>query len=127
MRHVVRQAAWRRMLATAALSALLGGPALAEIPGEPSDLLVYPEPPGGLVYTMHNDAFTVRVRKPGGAWRDLYEYNVKIDSDGPSDASVVQFDFKGEVEIGVQKNNGDFKRVEVRPTKNAVKPTTGSE
>jgi len=123
MRHVARQAPWRGMLMTAALSALLGGPVFAETQGEPSDLLVYPEPPGGLVYTMHNDAFTVRVRKPGGAWRDLYEYNVKIDSDGPSDASVVQFDFQGEVEIGVQKNNGDFKRVEVRPAKNAVKPT----
>lgn len=86
------------------------------------DLVIAPNPPGGLLYTMHNDTFTVRVRKPGGPWRDLYEYNVKIDSDGPSDASVVQFDFEGRVEIGVRKNNGDFKRVEVRPAANAIKP-----
>lgn len=85
-------------------------------------LYTYPNPPGGLLYTLHNDTFTVRVRKPGGPWRDLYEYNVKIDADGPSDASVVQFDFEGPVEIGVRKNNGDFKRVEVRPTREAIKP-----
>jgi hypothetical protein len=88
-----------------------------------SGLYVYPAPPGGLVYSMHNDTFTVRVRRLGGAWQDLYEYNVKIDADGPSDATVVQFDFEGEVEIGVQKNNGDFKRVAVRPTGRGVKPT----
>ncbi len=86
-------------------------------------LYIAPLPPGGLLYTMHNDTFTVRVRKPGGPWRDLYEYNVKIDADGPSDASVVQFDFEGQVEIGVRKNNGDFKRVEVRPAANAIKST----
>ncbi|MGH1559317.1 hypothetical protein ACRAWD_19885 [Caulobacter segnis] len=71
---------------------------------------LYPTPPGGLQYAMRNDTFTVRVRQPGGPWRDLFEYDVTIDADGPSNASVVQFDFEGTVEIGVRKNNGDFRR-----------------
>lgn len=100
----------------------LASTARAAEPADASGLYIAPEPPGGLLYTLHNDTFTVRVRKPGGPWRDLYEYNVKIDADGPSDASVVQFDFEGRVEIGVRKNNGDFRRVEVRPAANAIKP-----
>lgn len=111
-----RKASWSGL---AAALVLTGAAQAAEQGGA---LVVYPVPPGGLLYTMHNDAFTVRVRQPGGRWRDLFEYSVKIDSDGPSDASVVQFDFEGPVEIGVRKNNGDFKRVEVRPTRNAIKP-----
>ncbi|MFT4252144.1 MAG: glycosyl hydrolase family 28 protein [Caulobacter sp.] len=107
------------LLAAAALGALAAGAVRADdAPG----LVIHPLPPGGLFYSMHNDTFTVRVRKPGGPWRDLYEYTAKVDSDGPSDVSVVQFDFTGQVEIGVRKNNGDFKRVEVRPTRNAVRP-----
>lgn len=86
-------------------------------------LWVYPTPPGKLLYSMHNDDFTVRVRKPGGAWRDLYEYSVKVDQDRPQDASVAQFDFEGTVEVAVQKNNGDFRRVEVRPRHDAIKST----
>src|ERR1700754_400228 len=72
------------------------------------NLQIYATPPAKLVYALHNDDFTVRVRRPGGPWRDLYEYNVKLDQDRPRDASVVQFDFRGTVEVAVQKNNGDF-------------------
>ena len=86
-------------------------------------LQVYPTPPGKLLYSMHNDDFTVRVRRPGGVWRDLYEYDVKVDQDNPQNATVVQFDFVGAVEVAVQKNNGDFRRVEVRPKRNAIKTT----
>jgi hypothetical protein len=87
------------------------------------DLQIFATPPAKLVYALHNDDFTVRVRRPGGPWRDLYEYNVKLDQDRPRDAAVVQFDFRGAVEVAVQKNNGDFSRVEVRPKQNAVKTT----
>lgn len=113
------------LLAASALS----GPAVAQSDTDPSsvpsdpNLLIYPTPPGKLLYSLHNDDFTVRVRRPGGPWRDLYEYAVKVDQDTQSDASVVQFDFVGKVEVAVQKNNGDFRRVEVRPRRNAVKPT----
>lgn len=43
------------------------------------DLQIYPTPPAKLVYSLHNDDFTVRVRRPGGPWRDLYEYAIKVD------------------------------------------------
>ncbi len=108
-------------LAGAAAFVGLAGSAHAAGQAGASGLYVYPLPPGGLFYSMHNDTFTVRVRKPGGPWRDLYEYTAKVDSDGPSDVSVVQFDFEGKVEIGVRKNNGDFKRVEVRPASKAIR------
>lgn len=114
MDPVARRMVWSSL----ALTLAVGGAREATA----GTLDVYPTPPGGLQYTMHNDTFTVRVRQPCGPWRDLFEYDVKIDADGPSNASVVQFDFEGPVEIGVRKNNGDFRRVEVRPAKNAIKP-----
>jgi hypothetical protein len=84
-----------------------------------SELLTY-DIPGKLLYSHHLDDFTVKVRQPGGDWRDLYEYKVTVDQDTNSSASVVQFDFRGEVEVAVRKNNGDFSRVEIRP----ARPTT---
>ncbi len=77
----------------------------------------YPKP---VQYTHHNDDFTVRVRKPGGAWQDLYEYNVKVDLDKPQDASMVYFDFDGTAEVAVQKNNGIAHRVAVRPVSKGI-------
>jgi hypothetical protein len=97
-------------------------PAPAPVDADPG-LRIYATPPGKLLYSLHNDDFTVRVRKPGSAWRDLYEYNVKVDLDKPQDASVVQFDFDGEVEVAVQKDNGLFRQVDIRPTRDAIKPT----
>ena len=42
------------------------------------------EPPAGKAFWSYlNDDFTVRVRRPGGEWRDLYEYNAKVDLDRP--------------------------------------------
>lgn len=77
--------------------------------------------PQGIYYAMHNDDYTVRVRLPGGAWRDLYEYKVKVDMDRPSEASMVTFDFEGEVEVMVQKNNGTVHDVAIRPRSAGVK------
>lgn len=70
----------------------------------------------------HNTDFTVRVRVPGGVWQDLYEHNVQVDWNKPQNASIVYFDFKGRVEVVVQKNNGDFSRVAIRPTARGIKP-----
>ncbi|MGR4866602.1 glycosyl hydrolase family 28 protein [Caulobacter sp. LARHSG274] len=77
--------------------------------------------PKSLLYSAHNDDFTVRVRKPGGEWRDLYEYRVQIDADTHQNASMVYFDFDGSVEIEVLKNNGRFDQVSVAPLSSAVK------
>lgn len=71
--------------------------------------------PKELIYSRHNHDFTVCVRIPGGEWQDLYEYKVEIDSDNPQLASMVQFDFEGEVEIRVKVNNGMIHDVKIRP------------
>lgn len=114
-----RQKTLARRAATTALAAmLLGGvasPVLADT------LLTYPVPPQ-LMYAAHNDDFTVRVRAPGGEWRDLYEYRVQVDTDTKQNASLVYFDFDGAVELEVMKNNGRFSDVSVAPLSSAIKP-----
>lgn len=58
--------------------------------GVQAQLVTYPESlnPG----IPHNDDYTVRVRIPGGEWKDLFEYNVQVDMDNVQKASMVQFD-----------------------------------
>jgi hypothetical protein len=85
------------------------------------ELVTYPAPQA-VIYSMHNDDYTVRVRKPGGEWQDLYEYNVKVDLDKPQDASMVYFDFSGKAEVCVRKNNGRVNDVRIRPASAAVTP-----
>lgn len=107
-----------RIVTAAAAAALLGsvaGPALA------GELRTYPVPPA-LLYSAHSDDFTVRVRTPGGAWRDLYEYRVLVDADTKQNASMVYFDFEGTVELEVLKNNGRFDQVSVAPLSSKIKP-----
>ncbi|UIJ47193.1 glycosyl hydrolase family 28 protein [Sphingomonas cannabina] len=107
----------RLRLAPALLLALAALPASAQ-----SQTLRIHAPPAGKAFWTHlNDDFTVRVRVPGGEWQDLYEYDVKVDLDRPQDASMVAFDMAGPVEVSVKKNNGDVRRVEVRPTSAGVK------
>lgn len=72
--------------------------------------------PGTLSTGMpHNDDYTVRVRIPGGEWKDLFEYNVQVDMDKVQDASMVQFDMGSPVEVMVKKNNGTVREVAIRP------------
>lgn len=86
------------------------------------ELVTYP-PPQGIIYSQHNDDYTVKVRKPGGDWQDLFEYNVKVDMDKPQDASMVYFDFSGNVEVAVRKNNGNAGSVKVRPASFGINAT----
>ena len=83
-------------------------------------VFAFPQP---VRYSHHNDDFTVRVRTPGGVWQDLYEYNVKVDLDTKQNASMVYFNFDGTVEVAVQKNNGSFSKVAVRPESKGIKHT----
>ncbi len=85
-----------------------------------NQLQVHPFP-NPVRYTHHNDDFTVRVRVPGGVWQDLFEYKAKVDLDNPQDASMVYFNFDGTVEMAVQKNNGMFSKVAVRPDSKGIK------
>lgn len=110
---------WRLPALSIALAAC-GGLSHAAEPA----LAVY-DNPAKLQYSHHNDDFTVRVRQPGGPWRDLYEYNVKVDLDRAQDASMVRFDFEGEVEVAIQKNNGRVSDVQVRPASAGVKVRRG--
>ena len=76
-----------------------------------AEIVIYPVPQG-IYYARHNDDYTVKVRQVGEKdWVDLYEYNVKVDMDTKSDATMVQFDFSGKVEVLVQKNNGEIYRL----------------
>ena len=84
-------------------------------------LFTYPVPPA-LLYSNHNDDFTVQVRSPGGVWKDLYEWNVMVDLDQRQNASMVYFDFTGSVELRIQKNNGMFSRVTIGPRAGAPRP-----
>lgn len=83
-----------------------------------AQLVTYPESlnPG----IPHNDDYTVRVRIPGGEWKDLFEYKVQVDMDKVQDASMVQFDMGSPVEVMVKKNNGTVRDVAIRPLNNGI-------
>ena len=79
------------------------------------EINIYPVPQQ-ILYEMHRDDFTVQVRLAGEKeWLDLYEYKVQIDPDTKSEASMVQFDFEGKVEIRAKVNNGMINDVKIRP------------
>ena len=87
-----------------------------------AEILVYPVPQG-IYYARHNDDYTVKVRQAGEKdWVDLFEYNVKVDMDTKSDATMVQFDFSGKVEVLIRKNNGEIRSAIVRPLSKGIQP-----
>ena len=87
-----------------------------------AEVKMYPVP-RPLYYSMHNDDFTVQVRSAGEkTWTDLFEYTCKMDMDTQSDASFVQFDFEGKVEVRVQKNNGELRSALIRPLSKGIVP-----
>lgn len=84
-----------------------------------AQIVTYPE---GLKANMpHNDDYTVRVRIPGGEWKDLFEYKVQVDMDAVQNASMVQFDMGETVEVMVKKNNGTIREVDIRPLNNNIR------
>lgn len=76
--------------------------------------------PQQILYSKHNDDFTVCVREPRKDWIDLFEYKVMVDLDNPQAASMVQFDFSGVVEVRVKVNNGNVNEVKIRPTEKNI-------
>ena len=84
-----------------------------------AQLVTYPD---GLNTGMpHNDDYTVRVRIPGGEWKDVFEYRVQVDMDNVQNASMVQFDMGSPVEVMVKKNNGTVRDVAIRPLSKGIK------
>lgn len=86
-----------------------------------AQLVTYPE--GVDTGMSHNDDYTVRVRVPGGEWKDLFEYNVNVDMDKVQSASMVQFDMGSPVEVMVKKNNGLIQDVQIRPLAKGIRHT----
>ncbi len=80
-------------------------------------------PAGSLSALPHNDDYTVRVRVPNGDWKDLYEIRAQVDMDDVQNASFVQFDMAGSVEVMVKKNNGKVGDVAIRPLSRQVEYT----
>lgn len=92
----------------------------------PKDTLVVYHTSQDIVKTMHNNDFSVKVRKPGGEWKDLFEYEVKVDQvvgSGHSvqKASMAYFDFSGIVEVAVTSNKGVINNARIRPLSYGIK------
>lgn len=80
-----------------------------------------------IINTMHNNDFSVKVRKPGGVWKELFEYGVKVDQvvgagHSVQKASMAYFDFSGTVEVAVTSNKGAVNKARVRPLSYDIKP-----
>ncbi|GHV01566.1 hypothetical protein FACS189485_00170 [Spirochaetia bacterium] len=86
-----------------------------------NQLTLYPIP-DSIRYTHHNNDFSVCVRLSGGDWQDLYEYTVTVDMDKRQNASMVMFDFSGEVEIRIKLNYGILNSVKIRPLAKGITP-----
>ncbi|MEF3353257.1 glycosyl hydrolase family 28 protein [Paenibacillus sp. GYB006] len=76
-----------------------------------STVKVYPAPSGA----RNNSDFSVRLRTPGGQWKTLFSYNVKVDMHDVRNASMVTFDCSGSVELEVKYNVGLVQSAEIRP------------
>lgn len=110
----------RQLVVAIALLLGIGGISQSAKALSQNTLQVY-EVPRELLYSAHNDDFTVRVRTPGGAWHNLYEYRIRVDKDNQANASLVYFDFAGKVEIEIQKNNGDFATADILPRRPGIR------
>ena len=89
-----------------------------------AEIVIYPVPQG-IYYARHNDDYTVKVRQVGEKdWVDLYEYNVKVDMDTKSDATMVQFDFSGKKIYPFCTHEGSGLGRTERDIKNAAKNAT---
>ena len=90
------------------------------------ELVVY-KTTDAILKSMHNDDFSVKVRKPGGAWKDLFEFNVKVDQvvgtgHSVQNASMTSFDFSGTVEVSVTSNKGVINKARIRPLSYGIQP-----
>lgn len=70
----------------------------------------------------HNDDFNVKVRVPGGQWKELYEYEALVDMHHVTKSSMVYFDFKGTVEFSITYNRGTVHSARIRPLSYGFEP-----
>jgi hypothetical protein len=71
-----------------------------------------------------NAAFSVKVRAPGGPWRDVAVYDVRVNLLRLSQAAFAYFDFAGRAEVQVTWNGGEARTWEVRPRSSGIAPRT---
>jgi len=79
-------------------------------------LKAYPAPKEAVL----SQAFSVRVRIPGGHWQELPDYLIKVDrvngtKHEQQPSSLAYFDFSGEVEVAVTYKNGPVTAARIRP------------
>jgi hypothetical protein len=110
---------WAKVIVILAGWVFAGNSANAELA---STVVVYPAPVGAEL----NDTFTVAVRAPGGAWRKLDVYDVRVDLHTLSHASFAYFDFSGIAEIQVTHNRVHVQLAEIRPASCHLKPLLSS-
>ena len=105
---------WATVLACLAASVSFGFLLATSLPAataQESSLAIYPAP-GGMDL---NETFGVEVRSPGGTWRKLDIYDVRVDLHTLSHASFAYFDFSGTVEVRVTHNKVAVQQAEIRP------------
>lgn len=90
-------------------------------------LVVYPDPLNA-PESLGNKDFTVKVRKTGGVWQNLYAYNIKVAAvkgavNQVENASMCSFDFSGEVDVAVKSNKVNIQSARVRPLSHGIKYT----
>lgn len=84
-------------------------------------------PPSG---TAANSDYTVSVRSAGtAAWTDLFTYKVKLGhQDGSTfDASMVNFDFSGTIDVRVVFHAAPLTEYEIRPTSYGISGTKSGD
>ena len=93
--------------------------AFSSLQAEPAvNLVVYPVPEGVPV----NHSFTVKVRSPGGEWKEVSCYEVLVGMHHPFSSSMACFDFANTVEVSVTSNRRDIRSARIRPLSYGMKP-----
>ncbi|SFD53382.1 Glycosyl hydrolases family 28 [Paenibacillus catalpae] len=82
-----------------------------------NSLVVYPIPRA----LPKNNDFTVHLRTPGGEWVETEALLVKVDMHYVREASLVKFDFGGEVEVKIACNREPVKEAVIRPLSTGIK------
>lgn len=86
-------------------------------------VIAYEAPPGQAL----SAEFTVAVRSPGAAWRELDVYEATVDKDTYSKSAMVLFDADGPVEVVVTKRTGTIRSARVRPLSYGIPATVGAD
>ena len=84
-----------------------------------STLIVYPAPEE-VRDSMASPLYELHVRKPGGAWQEVFVYQVMVDLDNPQQSAMAYFDLEGAAELRVTVKTGSAKTASIRPTADSI-------